>query len=151
MEQNITVNKKKGCDGVLVVICLFMIVIISLPLIPFETTVVPEWEITVVDANGKPLPKVFVCQYWQHYSLEEMEHKEDKWTDENGKVTFPRRSIKANLIQRIIGPIREFCTLLFKASYGPHSYVQAFHGGMQGSLSYSKWEQLEHTLVINEK
>ena len=59
MEPNISANKKRGWVGRLAIICLFLLVIIPLSMIPVETTVVPEWEIKVVDSTGKPLPHVF--------------------------------------------------------------------------------------------
>jgi hypothetical protein len=37
---------------------------------PFETTVVPEWKIQVVDESGNPVKGVVVNQGWRHHSVE---------------------------------------------------------------------------------
>jgi len=132
-------------------ISIFLLIVIPLSLIPFETTVVPEWKILVVDHNGTPLANINVHQYWQHYGLEEDEHYEVIKTDDKGVVILPRRTIKANLVQRIYGPVRQFLTLFIHASYSPSSMVQAFNNNMRGWLDYKRGKELEHTLVINRK
>jgi hypothetical protein len=75
-------------------------------LYPFKTTVVPRWRIRVVDKEGKPCVGQFVRQSWKHDSLELSagDNIENSWTDDEGYVDFPERTIRAGLLQRILFP-----------------------------------------------
>jgi len=55
-----------------------------LVLCPFSTTVVPAWQIQIVDTHGTPLRGASVFQSWRHYSLETNGHEEIKYADESG-------------------------------------------------------------------
>ena len=124
---------------------------IYLSLIPYETTVVPEWKIVVVDLQGKRVPDAWVSQSWQHFSIEELGHEENTRTDINGEVVFSKRTIKASFARRFIGPIGKFMQLLFEAGYGPHSLVISLKDGYEGWLDYDEGKPLEHTLVLDFK
>ena len=99
-----TTNKSSGPHGKK---WLFVGLALSIALLlPFPTTVVPEWKIRVVDWEGKPLTDEFVRQSWTHYSLESCcGDIDDRWTDENGYVVFPERLIWASLLRRALFPI----------------------------------------------
>jgi hypothetical protein len=71
-------------------------------LYPWETNVVPEWRVRIVDQSGTPLAHTGVREVWRHYSIESRGHEEDLRTDQNGYVTFPKRTIRAALAARII-------------------------------------------------
>lgn len=70
---------------------------------PFDTTVVPEWKIRIVDATSKPVPNVTVREQWRNHSVEFHGHNDDRTTDSDGYVSFPRRTVRASLIFRGIG------------------------------------------------
>jgi hypothetical protein len=83
-----------------VVVC----ALISLLIVPFETTVVPEWKLRIVDPSGWPVPGISVAEQWRHYSIEFSGHREIRTSDEEGYVLFPRRTIRASAVRRIVGP-----------------------------------------------
>jgi hypothetical protein len=68
---------------------------------PFQTTVVPIWNLRVVDDAGAPVVGINVTQHWQHNLLESIGHEELQRTDEDGQVVFPARTIRASLVSRI--------------------------------------------------
>ena len=70
---------------------------------PFETTVVPEWKVRVVDERMKPLSNLVVREQWRNHSVEFHGHIDDRKTDSDGSVFFPRRTVRASLIFRIAG------------------------------------------------
>jgi hypothetical protein len=70
---------------------------------PFDTTVVPEWKIRIVDETSKPVPNVVVREQWRNHSVEFHGHHEDRKTDSEGYVSFPRRTVRAPLIFRVAG------------------------------------------------
>ncbi len=78
---------------------------------PFETVVVPAWTVSVVDREGRPVPDIAVNYSWQHYSLERESHNERTRTDGAGKVSFPERRIRANMLMRVVGPMLNVVSL----------------------------------------
>lgn len=117
---------------------------------PYETIVVPEWRLSVLNLEGQPEPDVLVRQSWGHYSLEpEPYHELQARTNSQGIVTFPAHNIKACVALRLFGAVRSFVKTGIHASYGPHSWVIAFKDGHTGSLDYQRGKPLGRTLVIN--
>jgi hypothetical protein len=100
---------------------LFIAIVAVITLYPFETTVVPEWRVRVVEQAGTPLRNVMVKEVWEHYSVESQSHEQDLPTDADGYVTFPKRTIRASLAVRIIG--RSINTLNPHGSSGPGAYL----------------------------
>src|SRR6185503_6950557 len=84
---------------------LFACVAVAL-LYPISSTVVPRWKLKVVDNEGNPWVGQFVRQTWKDYTLEPDagENLEDKWTDAEGYVDFPERTITASVLQRVLFP-----------------------------------------------
>ena len=70
---------------------------------PFDTTVVPEWKIRIVDETSKPVPNIVVREQWRNHSVEFHGHNEDRMTNSEGSVSFPRRTVRASLIFRVVG------------------------------------------------
>src|SRR5262249_26990698 len=74
-------------------------------LYPFRSTDVPDQRVLVVTADWRPILGVRVRQIWKNYSIEYESHEEERLTDENGRVNFPRRTARASLLRRVLGPI----------------------------------------------
>jgi hypothetical protein len=72
---------------------------------PFDTTVVPEWKIQIVNETRKPIPNVVVREQWRNHSVEFHGHLEDRMSDNDGYVSFPRRTVRASLIVRVVGTL----------------------------------------------
>jgi hypothetical protein len=100
-------------------------------LLPYSTTVVPEWKVRVVDQHGRPVAGVVVSESWQDYSLEGEGHEEDRLTDEAGYVTFPERKIWSPLGWRIISTGMAAFLTLAHGSMGPHATVMVSGGGVK--------------------
>jgi len=60
-----------------------------------------EWRVRVLDEAANSVRGVRLSESWSVYSLESHDHTEDLSTDADGYVTFPRRTVKANLLVRI--------------------------------------------------
>lgn len=67
---------------------------------PFQTTVVPVWSLHVVDDQGANVSGINVTQHWQHNLLESIGHEELQKTNDEGRVIFPQRTIRASLFSR---------------------------------------------------
>ena len=104
-----------------ILLLLLVLVLAVCCLYPFESTVVPTRSALVVTQGWKPIQNVAVRQIWQHYSLEGKSHEEDLRTDSNGRVTFPRRAVRASLLRRILHPVWNVITQGIHASFGVHT------------------------------
>jgi len=96
----------------------FLLVVGVVLLYPFESTVVPSKNVLVVTKDWRPIQGAAVRQIWQNYSLESVGDQQDLRTDENGRVTFPRRTIRASVLKRIMHPIWNILRQGVHASFG---------------------------------
>jgi len=105
------------------IICLVMFVMLA----PIETSVIPQWRVQVVDESGTPCANMRVTQSWGHYRLylDGKSSSEDRYTDPNGYVEFPERTIRASLIRRIIVPVVTRITTLMHGGWDVSGAVWA--------------------------
>jgi hypothetical protein len=119
-------------------------------LYPVKSTVVPEQNVLVVAEDWRPIEGARVRQSWQHYSIEADGHEEDMFTDKNGRVSFPRRTIRANLAWRIVRPVVNILTQGIHASFGVHTNTSELGGGLEGQNS-AKVESRPGELVFRRR
>ena len=125
------------------------LIILSI-VISYETTVVPEWKVKIVDTNNNPIAGVEVIQEWAHKTLEfGPEHKEVILSNENGEVIFPERTIRASLISRGVGAIVDVISIVnVHTTTGKFAIVHTKKD--VPLLLYRDERELQHTLVIRE-
>jgi hypothetical protein len=103
---------------------LTLIAVIALALIPLETAIVPAWHITVLDEHGMPYVGQRVDEFWANYDLElGVQHGEERWTNEFGRIDFPSRSLKMSAIERIIRRILAKVNRYLHGSKGVEAYL----------------------------
>src|SRR5271170_3290360 len=81
--------------------------IVLLLVYPFNVTVAPEWNVKVVDENGKPLRGAYVSEFASHGTLD-FEHSEAACTNVNGEAQFVRHSVRASVLTRISRRVLRF-------------------------------------------
>jgi hypothetical protein len=116
-------------------------------LIPLPQTVAPSWTVTALDAGRRPLTGVTVREVWQQYSLEHSSDEEDRLTDSNGNVQFPRRTYWTSIGGRFLGCLREIGSGGVHSSCGPHSYLVAFGNGID-TMDWADLSQEEGTTAL---
>jgi hypothetical protein len=72
---------------------------------PFQTTIVPQWNLRVVDGSSAPIREINVTEHWQHYLLESDGHEEARTTNQDGQVSFVARTIRASVARRLFARI----------------------------------------------
>jgi hypothetical protein len=92
-------------------------------LYPFKTTIVPRWNLRVVDDAGAPVREINVTEHWQHYPLESFGHEEAQTTNQNGLVSFGLRSIRASLARRLIAWISNIAIHANQGRRDPYSAI----------------------------
>ena len=99
----------------------FLAVLLFLSLLffaPYRSTTSPEWMIQVVDGNGRPVPSFPVRQEWSYFGIDNAPWVDNRQTDTEGRVTFPRRVIWASLASR-------FFNSEGSAKPGPSVWIEA--------------------------
>lgn len=82
-----------------------LLALLLILLYPFKTTTVPEWNLRVLDDSGSAVRGIKVTEHWQHYLLEASGHEDPRTTNEEGRVGFPARSIRASLLRRLLARV----------------------------------------------
>jgi hypothetical protein len=108
------------------------VILAVLLLFPFESLQSPLWEVSVVDQANKPIGGITVRESYQHYSAQFSGGETDLTTDNQGRVTFPAKTLRDNLLKRF-AVIASSATGGVHASCGPHAYVLAFGNGVVGN------------------
>ncbi len=101
-------------------------------LYPSTSVLCPAWKIQLVDEAGNPVPNAFVRQHWQDYSVESDSHEQDTYSDENGYVSFPERTIKASRLLRFAGATLNLLSQGVHASFGASSHIAAYGDKVKG-------------------
>jgi len=126
-----------------------LIVAIAIFFVPFETQIIPRWNIQVLKKDGTPQRQIRIRQFWEDYSLETEEHEETRFTDERGLVVFPARYVRASLWQRgnafFTDKLKRY---IRESSSGVHSLILLpDHSGR--SLSYDGTGELPSEIVLD--
>jgi hypothetical protein len=111
---------------------LFVVMLAVLLIFPFESLQAPLWEVSVVDQANRPIGGVTVREGYQHYSAQFSGGETDLTTDNQGRVTFPAKTFRANLLKRF-AVMASSAAGGVHASFGPHAYVFAFGNGVEGN------------------
>jgi hypothetical protein len=115
--------------------------------IPLPWTVAPDWMITAVGADHRPLTGITVREVWQQYSVEDFGHEEDRLTDIKGQVHFPRRIFWTSIAGRLFGCVRQIIGVGVHASCGSHSYLVAFGKGVD-TMDWADFGQEEGATML---
>lgn len=119
---------------------------------PVESDVVPAWSVTVVNRDGYPLKGVKVHQFWRHFALEKTYSSQTKTTNDDGDVHFPRRTIKASLLARLIRPVQMvFYYSIHLVQFEPVAHVYARERGLGGYLTYSPDKPIRRKLLLEHR
>jgi hypothetical protein len=68
---------------------------------PFNVTVAPKWKVRVVDQYGNPIQGAYVQEFARNWTLD-FQHKEAVCSDKDGIAQFPKRSVRASYVTRIL-------------------------------------------------
>ena len=110
----------------------FAVSLLLLLFYPFQTTIVPEWSLKVVDEEGAAVREVNVTEHWQHFLLEKSSHEDVRQVGDNGVVSFPVRNIRASLVRRGLATIGRIQTDGWRARRSPAASVVVW-----GNKSYA--------------
>ena len=78
------------------------VVLLALFAIPIEKPAVPEWRIQIMDEFGVKVSGVDAEEEWVEFGQESHTMVDIRQTDSNGWVTFPARSSRASILQRLL-------------------------------------------------
>ena len=122
-------------------------------IIPFPTTIVPNWRLRVIDVEGRFCSNKEVSEDWAHYSIYiglGNHQSEYRSTNEDGFVEFPERTVWAPLIWRIVGSMIANVLTLAHGSAGAHASV--YTSGLKDVawISYKPDKPLPDKMVVHQ-
>ena len=97
-----------------------LVLLLVITLYPFKTTIVPEWGLRVVDDSYAAVPAIKVTEHWQHYLFDAEAQEDVRTTREDGRVSFPARTMRASLLHRA------FATVVKVSRYGERARLNAY-------------------------
>ena len=100
---------------------------------PFQTTILREWDLQVVDDAGAPVREINVTEHWQHYLLESSGHEEAQRTNQDGRVKFAVRNIRASVARRLLERISKIGQIGDRGRTDPYGAVVVW--GNKGYLT----------------
>ena len=126
----------------------FLLIFVSL-LVPYPTTSIPEWHVTLVYEDGSIAPDIEVRQEWSHSSTLGTQ-SENKTSDTNGNVVFPERRFYAPLLFRGILwmlDLAAYYVMPHGSSIGPHARVVS-NKEFVDQIYFRESEKPQRTLLI---
>jgi hypothetical protein len=124
--------------------------IFILALIPFPTELVPESRFRVVDAKNQPLPYVATEQEWKSYTFFNVGGLEERCTDSNGVVVYPRRMLWASAFSRVAFPVLAQIGTIIHGSAGTISHFQVFDKNYISDFQNWREEEFFYAYKSNE-
>lgn len=121
---------------------LIIVAVVVMLFIPFFSfTIVPEWELLLVDEEGVAVSGVRIDNVWKDYSLEfwRGEHSDRGLScDSNGYIKLPSGEINISIFQHVTAKLRDLAASINPhSSFGPHSYILC--RGVQNCFSSYKF------------
>jgi hypothetical protein len=134
--------RRRACCPVLV-----LLIVAWVLFFPFHTTVVPAWEVQVVDPNGRPIQWAIGRQVWMDATFEVEIHEGSYITGPDGRLPFPRRRVRASVVERLVGVVRT--QRLREPTWGRMSDVAVWKPGWSdGVVSYDPPDSLPTRVVL---
>lgn len=129
------IRRYKGKYILLIVIFLLLIIF------PYESIVIPEWRVEIINDNGDPFSNIRVHQSWGTVgdTLTHNWKSETIITDKGGVAIFSAKKMRASILRRIIGG-----NIYTSALFPPISYT------FQASVSVTCRENKDSFIVRYE-
>jgi hypothetical protein len=117
-------------------------------LLPYKTTVVPEWRIRVIDETGRSFAGATVRQEWHHYSYD-VSDGDARTADGAGYVVFPERTFTAPLLYRVLRAGLAYLLTIAHGSVDIRASVWAFSSGSVSKfIDYKPGTPLAKEIVL---
>jgi len=115
-------------------------------LCPWPRVVAPAWDVTVVDERGEPIPYATARQRWYDATAMGDQLERIRLTDEQGRVSFPRRVSWASTAERVF----RFARVMNRAHFSiEDSGVYVWDVGYRtGVADYRRGEPLPTRVVM---
>ena len=114
-----------------------------------ERVFMEECTVVVLDANGLPVKGIRVTESWDSYSYE-LHGGGDIFSDEQGRVTFPKGAARHSLLFWQLRPVLTQLNYGVHASFGTSAFVHISQSGVvsDDGFSCSNNHCNDHRLVL---
>ena len=117
--------RRVGKRTVFASLCLLLFLLAFL-IYPFQQTIIPAWDLRVVDNHGSPVSEINVTEHWQHWLFEKDAHDDFRKPGLDGRVSFPERTMRSSLLNRLLTRVHRRATEGRDAKVEPAASVVAW-------------------------
>jgi hypothetical protein len=104
---------------------LFSVLALGALLYPENLTIVPAYHVKLVNQSGEPMANTFVSELWQQTAAQRAESLQQVLTNAQGEVDLPQRTVRASLVERMLGCLRNVSRQGFNDACGNRFYIGA--------------------------
>lgn len=97
------------------VLAIVLFLLLAVLIYPFQLTIVPAWQLRIIDNVGSPVREINVTEHWQHWLFENNAHDDVRKPGLDGHVSFPERTMRTSLLKRLLTTVSRI------ASEGRHA------------------------------
>jgi hypothetical protein len=133
---------------------MIVIILLVVLLVPFPTVVVPTWKVRIADTTGRACSNQRVDTSWGHYTINVLGNafnSETKFTDPDGYVEFPTRTIWSPLVWRLVAPLISGILNLMHGGGGIYATIDTDDKAdkTKAWISWRPGEPLPSEIVVN--
>ena len=82
-------------------LCL-LLVLLAFLIYPFQQTIVPAWQLRIIDNHGSPVSEINITEHWQHWLFEKDAHDDLRRPGPDGRVSFPERTMRTSILNGLV-------------------------------------------------
>ena len=90
-------------------LCLLLFLLAFL-IYPFQQTIIPAWQLRIIDNHGSPVSEINITEHWQHWLFEKHAHDDLRKPGPDGRVNFPERTMRTSLLNRMVTRVQRRAT-----------------------------------------
>ena len=96
------IRKQVSKPTVLASLCLVLVLLLAFLIYPFQQTIIPAWQLRIIDNHGSPVSEINITEHWQHWLFEKDAHDDLRKPGLDGRVSFPERTMRTSLLNRLV-------------------------------------------------
>ena len=104
------IGRRLSKTPVFVSLCLFLFLLLAFLIYPFQQTIIPAWQLRIIDNHGSPVSEINITEHWQHRLFEKDAHDDLRKPGLDGRVSFPERTMRSSLLNRLVTTVHRRAT-----------------------------------------
>ena len=128
-------------------LCLLLFLLAFL-IYPFQQTIIPAWQLRIIDNHGSPVSEINITEHWQHWLFEKNAHDDWRKPGLDGRVSFPERTMRSSLLNRLVTRVQKRATEGRYAKVEPAASVVVWGKYHQTTVAVYRIGELPQSEII---